>query len=302
MHNEDYAPMFPLLKADQIECKVKQATSRGAALLLYKTARTDYDVLDQTVGPYNWQASYQEIKGNLYCTIAIRDPESDQWISKSNCGIESRDDGEGNEKKGEASDAMKRAGVTWGIGRELYTSPFIIADVPVDPDGANRYKLKDKYERFDVAAIEYDDQRRISALTITGKFGRVVYTYPERAGNTQKTEPPTKPQEALRTAAPAGKANTPPQAQSATQEPHGSADHTENKPIALATPFQVLTIVQMIDDAENKMMIAKYGEGYARLSFEGAKKQIEEIKARKGLQSTLGTEAKNETIDARRNW
>lgn len=279
MDNTTYTPMFPLLKADQIECKVKQATARGAALLLYKTARTDYDILDQTVGAYNWQARYEEIKGNLYCTIAIRDPKTEQWISKSNCGIESRDDGEGNEKKGEASDAMKRAGVTWGIGRELYTSPFIIAAVDVEPDGANRYRLKDKYERFDVASIEYDDQRRISALTITGKYGRVVYTYPERAGDTKKTDSSQTAQKPAGTAPAQSVTNTPTQAQNGAQGTPANAGTQKQ----LATPFQVKTIVELLSNDENNAMIAKYGEGYARLSFDGAKKQIEELKARKGI-------------------
>ena len=117
-------PNFPTLTKDQIECKVKQVTAKGAVVLLYKTARVDMDMLDLIVGPANWMNSYRDIDGVLYCTITIRDPETGHWISKEDCGIESRADGEGNEKKGEASDAFKRAGFRWGIGRELYSSPF----------------------------------------------------------------------------------------------------------------------------------------------------------------------------------
>ena len=115
-----------LLKADEIEVKIKQVKETGLVALLYKTARTDMDILDDTYGAENWQCEYEEIKGNMYCKIGIWSEKRNQWIWKQDCGIESREDGEGNEKKGEASDAFKRAGFKWGIGRELYTSPFIL--------------------------------------------------------------------------------------------------------------------------------------------------------------------------------
>ena len=89
---------FRLLEASDIEVKVKQVKKNGAVLLLYKTARTDMDILDETVGSENWTNDYREIKGNLYCGIAIR--EGDAWTWKWDCGIESREDGEGNEKRG----------------------------------------------------------------------------------------------------------------------------------------------------------------------------------------------------------
>ena len=116
---------FRLLNADEIEVKVKQVTEKGAVALLYKTARTDMALLDETVGAENWQTDYREIKGNMYCGIGIWFDSERGYVWKWNCGTESREDGEGNEKKGEASDAFKRAGTLWGIGRELYTAPFI---------------------------------------------------------------------------------------------------------------------------------------------------------------------------------
>ena len=64
---------FRLLEASDIEVKVKQVKKNGAVLLLYKTARTDMDILDETVGSENWTNDYREIKGNLYCGIAIRE-------------------------------------------------------------------------------------------------------------------------------------------------------------------------------------------------------------------------------------
>lgn len=156
---------FRLLKADEIEVKVKTIRPNGAVLLLYKTARTDMDLLDETVGPENWDCDYKEIKGNLYCIIGIRfpvEPTGDRWVYKSDCGIESREDSEGNQKKGEASDAFKRAGFKWGIGRELYSAPFIWIAVP------------DKNDRFKVDKIEYTD-RTISDLVISNQKGVVVF-------------------------------------------------------------------------------------------------------------------------------
>lgn len=165
---------FPLLTADQIEVKVKQVTPKGAILLLYKTARTDMELLDAIVGPMNWAVDYREIKGNLYCGIGItRDGE--HWVWKWDCGIESRADGDGNEKKGEASDAFKRAGFKWGVGRELYTSPFTFAKVETVQNGA-RWELKDKFARFTVKEIAYTD-RTVSRLVITDNHGVVVFSF-----------------------------------------------------------------------------------------------------------------------------
>ena len=81
-----------LLSADEIEVKVKKVTEKGVVALLYKTARVDMDILDETYGPENWQDDYKEIKGNLYCGIGINE------VWKWDCGIESREDDEGNQK------------------------------------------------------------------------------------------------------------------------------------------------------------------------------------------------------------
>lgn len=167
---------FPLLTADQIEVKVKQVTAKGAVLLLYKTARTDMELLDSVVGPMNWAVDYREIKGNLYCGIGITE-DGVHWVWKWDCGIESRADGDGNEKKGEASDAFKRAGFKWGVGRELYTSPFTFAKVETVPSEKGKgYELKDKYSRFTVREIDYTG-RTVSRLVITDNHGAVVFSY-----------------------------------------------------------------------------------------------------------------------------
>lgn len=250
--------LFPTLTADQIEVKVKKVTSGGALLLLYKTARTDYDVLDEVLGPEGWKVEYGEIKGNLYCTLSIWSDKRGEWISKQNCGTESREDGEGNEKKGEASDAMKRAGVTLGIGRELYTSPVIYVNVPTKPKG-NNFELADRYQTFDVKEIGYDEARRINKLVIVDNKGNTVFTFPRGS------------QAALK---PAQKQEPKPEA------PVGGMPGAKDKP---CDPKQVQIIASLCTLDELKALKHTYGESFERLSIDGAVKVISSIKKRKGI-------------------
>lgn len=151
---------FRPLTADEIEVKVKQVKESGIVCLLYKNARTDMDLLDETVGSANWRNDYREVKGNLYASISVN--IDGQWVEKWDCGIESRADSEGNEKKGEASDAFKRAGFRWGIGRALYTAPFIWI-------GKDRCNIKNGkcYDKFSVERIMYsEDGKRITAIAV----------------------------------------------------------------------------------------------------------------------------------------
>lgn len=167
------------LKANEIEVKVSQVIKtdkfEGFQALLYKTARVDMDILDETYGDMNWQSDYKVVKDNLYCGIGVRDGQTGDWVWKWDVGIESRVDS-GNEKKGEASDAFKRAGFKWGIGRELYTAPkiFIQADV-ITKDGKNY--LKDKYMTYSVKTIEYDKDGDIASLVIVDKNGGFVFAW-----------------------------------------------------------------------------------------------------------------------------
>lgn len=175
---------FPLLEPDDIDLKIKQCTAKGIIMLAYKNARTDMRILDETVGPFNWKREHREVKGVLYCTISIFDERHGVWISKEDCGIKSRDDGEGNATKGEASDAFKRAGSCWGIGRELYSAPFLFLKVPTKEDGVTksgkkRYVPEYPNETYRVSEIGYDDKRRINRLVIVDKFNNPVYQYGE---------------------------------------------------------------------------------------------------------------------------
>lgn len=110
-----------LLRADEIECRVSTINERGLSLLLFKDARVDQKILDETFTPFGWKRSHQIIDGNLYCTVEIWDSEKCQWIAKQDVGTTSYSEKE----KGQASDSFKRACFNWGVGRELYTAPFI---------------------------------------------------------------------------------------------------------------------------------------------------------------------------------
>ena len=161
--------MFRLLKPEEVEVRVAQCSDKGVSLLLYKTARTDANLLDETVGPENWQNRYHSIDGKLFCDLAIRC--EDEWVWKSDTGTESNMEAQ----KGEASDAFKRAGFRWGIGRELYTAPRIW----VGPEKCNLKERNGRMQCFDdfrVTELECEDGR-IAKLTIVNasKKGVVVY-------------------------------------------------------------------------------------------------------------------------------
>lgn len=175
---------FRTLTADEIEVRVGSVSKGKASLLLYKDARCDMAILDETVGPLNWQRHHS--RDNANCIVSIWDEEKNQWIEKEDTGTESNTERE----KGLASDSFKRACVNLGIGRELYTSPRITINCETVPDG-NRHKLKNPWQFYGckVASIEYDDKRQIKQLSIT-KDGQVIYSFPDGKGAQSVAPPP----------------------------------------------------------------------------------------------------------------
>lgn len=168
---------MPLLKAEDIECRIQKITKEGAVLLLYKTARVDMRILDEVYGEMNWQRHHEVVNGNLFCTISVWDSEKSQWVSKQDVGTESNAEAE----KGQASDAFKRAGFAWGIGRELYDAPFIFIYAPVD-----------KYDRFTVKEIKYSKtERKFTSLVIVDKNGKERYRLNGTKTDLQKAKEPT---------------------------------------------------------------------------------------------------------------
>lgn len=159
-----------LLRPDEIECRIGTISEKGLSLLLFMDARAAQNILDESFTSFGWRRTHQEIGGRLYCTVEVWDGEKKQWINKQDVGTESFAEKE----KGAASDSFKRACFNWGIGRELYSAPFIWipADrVSIQYDG-KRYTTP---ERFTVADISYNENREICGLEIRNGANRPVF-------------------------------------------------------------------------------------------------------------------------------
>lgn len=160
------------MKPNEIEVRIQQinqyqtdkGVKRYVQLLLYKTARTDAALLDETYGSMNWQNRYESIDGKLYCGIAVRRDDG-EWIWKWNTGTESNMEAQ----KGEASDAMKRAGFCWGIGTELYSAPSITVFAPKATIKERQRGGYACYDRFSVRDISYDSNEDICKLVIVNE-------------------------------------------------------------------------------------------------------------------------------------
>ena len=161
---------FRRLKKDEIECRVGQVAKTGSiSLLLYKDARVDQKILDETFGMFSWQKRYErDSKGNLFCIVAIKSPDG-EWVEKSDVGTESNMES----IKGEASDAFKRACFNWGIGRELYTAPQIwVKPTDYKPGG------KGTYDKFVVVDLGYDKSGNITKLKIENRsLKKIVFDW-----------------------------------------------------------------------------------------------------------------------------
>ena len=169
---------FRDLTADDIEVRVQSVKQNGLILLLYKNARVDMNILDETVGPENWQREHYECKGNLFCRVGIdinyRHAELDPiWVWKSDCGVESNTEAQ----KGEASDSFKRACFNWGIGRELYTSPFVWIKAE-DCEGLKPFGDKWKcFDTFEVQKIVIENKRIVALAIRHSKSRKTVFIW-----------------------------------------------------------------------------------------------------------------------------
>ena len=173
---------FRDLTADDIETRVQSVKANGLVLLLYKNARVDMSILDETVGAENWQREHYECKGNLFCRVGILcqttahtveqnvvyENVAREWVYKSDCGTESNTEAQ----KGEASDSFKRACFNWGIGRELYTSPFIW--IPADKCNINNGKC---YDKFIVEKIKIENKTITGLAIINTATGKRCFVY-----------------------------------------------------------------------------------------------------------------------------
>lgn len=167
---------FRTLKANEIDCRIQSLSEKngavGAVVLLYKDARVDMRLLDEVVGALNWKREHTIIGDRLYCTVSIYNEHIYDWVGKSDVGTESNTEKE----KGQASDSFKRACFNWGIGRELYSAPFIYINLQSSEWQKGKDGRPKSYAKFTVKEIEYDENRNISKLTIIDSKGNVRFT------------------------------------------------------------------------------------------------------------------------------
>lgn len=175
---------FRDLRADEIDCRVASISEKGLSLLLYKDARCDMNILDETVGALNWQRSHT--RENANCIVSIWDEEKRQWISKEDTGTESNTEA----AKGLASDSFKRACFNFGIGRELYTAPFIwvsASDCKITKrNNDGKYVC---YDKFSVNSITIKDKKIVALSIVNDSTKNIVFTMGAKAA--KKTEKAT---------------------------------------------------------------------------------------------------------------
>ena len=174
---------FRALYPQEIEVRASRCTAKGAIFLLYKDARCDMRILDETVGAMKWQRRHEEHNGNLFCSVGIYDEETREWVWKEDAGSESASEAE----KGHASDSFKRACVNWGIGRELYSKILIyVKGITRDSgrkDGKGRaiYELSDPYMKLHVKEIETEEVgKRIRRLVIVDEKGVEAFRWEDK--------------------------------------------------------------------------------------------------------------------------
>lgn len=180
---------FDLLRPEDIEVRVATVTDKGCSLLLYKDARCDMNMLDKTVGAYNWKREHS--RDNANCVVSLWDEEKKEWISKEDTGTESFTEKE----KGLASDSFKRACFNWGIGRELYTAPFVWVSANLC-EIAEKNGKKTVKNGFEVLSIGYDENRRIQQLVIINdKTSEVVFEMGVKSATKKAKKSATKAEE-----------------------------------------------------------------------------------------------------------
>lgn len=178
---------FRLLRADEIDCRIAMVKEWGISLLLYKDARCDMNILDETFGVENWQRKHKLINGNLFCSVGIyvERPDYGEWVWKQDVGTESYTEKE----KGQASDSFKRACFNLGIGRELYTAPTMI--IYKDKHKFNKhYEYQGRWicqDRFRVTDIEYNG-RKIVRVNIQNESTGEMLTFSNPTEEKKKTE------------------------------------------------------------------------------------------------------------------
>lgn len=169
MEKQQKEKLFRLLKASEIDCRISTVKEKGFSILLYKDARCDMNILDETVGQMGWKREH--VRDNANCIVSLWDKDKKQWISKEDTGTESFTE----KAKGLASDSFKRACFNWGIGRELYTAPFIW----INAVQGEVFKKTDgkfsSYAKMRLQTINYKENGDIESVVIVDKLGNVRF-------------------------------------------------------------------------------------------------------------------------------
>ena len=182
---------FRTLTASEIECRA-DVVGNFIEISLHNKAHTCTSILNEVVGPMNWEKEYTN--GNKNCVVRIWDKDKKMMISKEDCGGPLTDkDGH----KGQASNGFKRVcALGWGLGIELYSQPQIKlprTDANVTYDNRNNVVVSEEYS---VALIEYSEERQITRCQIVNRAGQIVYDGPDENGGSRVT-PPVEEEEQL---------------------------------------------------------------------------------------------------------
>ena len=150
---------FRNLEANELEVRVGEKKNGYMTLLIFKDSRVDMDILDETVGNENWSTTYDRVGDTLICRLGIYSNKHNAFIYKAAAGAPSNFEA----IKGEQSDALKRAGFVWGIGRGLYSAPKI--------------HIPESNATHSVSYIGYDEKGKIKDLTIVDWNDEVVFEF-----------------------------------------------------------------------------------------------------------------------------
>jgi hypothetical protein len=108
------------------------AVKHRALALPFIDARYVQERLDEIAGPLGWQSKIEYFGGFVCVGIAIRDPDTGEWVWKWDTGqdeassqvpTENGDDDMSDYGRSIVSQGIKRAAYQWNIGRDLYTLP-----------------------------------------------------------------------------------------------------------------------------------------------------------------------------------
>lgn len=164
------------LRADEISVRVQSIYKNKALLLLYKDARVDMSILNETFGVGFWKREHRIEGDYLICRVSVYNSKINEWAHYEDVGIE----GNYQKEKSLFSDAFKRACFNIGIGIELYTAPKIVV-ILTDEEVQYQNKIN-----FHVSELKIVD-KNIVGLTIRDANGTNRLKIPYNESQKPKT-------------------------------------------------------------------------------------------------------------------